>query len=108
MTLSALVQPDIKALLAAPITKEVPFPDAEFETRLASARREMAKAGLDVLLVHHVPDICYLCGYETTLSDWYSCLIVPMAGELSLQASDPALAVLYTKDRKSTRLNSSH
>ena len=97
MSTNEQVRPEIKTLLAAPIEKEVPFADTEFAERLAKVRREMAKSHLDFLLVHHMPNICYLCGYETTLTDWYSCLIVPLEGELTLQASDPALAVLYTK-----------
>jgi Xaa-Pro aminopeptidase len=40
----------------------------------------------------HLPNICYLTGYETSMADWYSCLVVPAAGELSLQVCDPALA----------------
>ena len=46
--------------------------------RLARTRAAMASAGIDVLLVHSLPDICYLTGFQTPLSDWYSCLVLPL------------------------------
>ena len=49
----------------------------------------MDRAGLDVLLVHSLPNICYLTGFQTPLSDWYHCLILPRDGEPVLQVCDP-------------------
>ena len=41
------------------------FEPVEYETRLASVRREMAKAGLDLLLLTEAGELCYLTGYTT-------------------------------------------
>src|SRR5262249_20264566 len=50
-----------------------------------------------LLLVHSLPNICYLTGYETPLSDWYHCLIVPGSGALTLQVCDVELARVNTR-----------
>ena len=56
----------------------------------------MDRAGVDVLLVHSIPNICYLTGYQTPLSDWYHCMILPRNGEPVLQVCDPELAAMNT------------
>lgn len=45
--------------------EDLPFDDAEYETRLASVRHRMARAGLDALVVFRPSSIEYLCGYHT-------------------------------------------
>ena len=84
------------------LPKETPFPQAEFESRLARpGRTAMDRAGLDMLLVHYLPNICYLTGYESHLSDWYACLLVPREGEPTLQVCnlEVGLAVVHTNVR---------
>jgi Xaa-Pro aminopeptidase len=75
---------------------EAAFPEAEYTERLERVRRSMRDAGLDLLLVHSLPNICYLTGYQTPLSDWYHCLIVPSAGAVTLQVCDTELARVNT------------
>ena len=75
---------------------EAAFPEEEYAERLVRVRRSMHDAGLDLLLVHSLPNICYLTGYQTPLSDWYHCLIVPSSGALTLQVCDTELARVNT------------
>lgn len=56
------------------MVKELAFPAAEYQARLTGTRHEMARRGLDVLLVHHVPNICYLTGYQSPATESYTCL----------------------------------
>ena len=72
------------------------FPKEEYEGRIARTRGAMAGAGIDILLVHSLPDICWLTGFQTPLSDWYSCLVLPLEGDLALQVCDHELAAMNT------------
>jgi Xaa-Pro aminopeptidase len=45
-----------------------PFTDAEYRDRAARVRAEMARRGIDVLVVLSPPNLCYLTGFE---SIWY-------------------------------------
>jgi Xaa-Pro aminopeptidase len=45
-----------------------PFADAEYRDRAARVRAEMARRGIDVLIVLSPPNLCYLTGFE---SIWY-------------------------------------
>jgi Xaa-Pro dipeptidase len=83
---------------AHPVPREMAFSDAEYRERLARVRRAMAAEGLDLLLLHHLPSVCYLTGYQTPVSDWYNCLLVPLDGPLSLQVCDfeVGLALVHT------------
>ncbi len=67
------------------IAKELAFPVAEYQARMAQTRRDMARRGLDVLLVHHVPNICYLTGYQSPATESYTCLAIAQAGRQILQ-----------------------
>jgi len=78
------------------IPAEMAFPKAEYEERIARTRASMADAGIDVMVVHSLPDICYLSGYQTPLSDWYHCLILPLEGAVVLQVCDHELAAMNT------------
>jgi Xaa-Pro dipeptidase len=80
------------------IPKEMAFSEAEYRERLARVRAAMGAHGLDLLLLHHLPSICYLTGYQTPVSGWYSCLVVPLEGDLALQVCDfeVGLALVHT------------
>ncbi|MGE0095217.1 MAG: M24 family metallopeptidase [Alphaproteobacteria bacterium] len=66
---------------------ELTFPVAEFEARVAVARRAMAAADLDVLLVTHRPDLHYLAGYHTFGVGNHACLVLPREGAPSVQTT---------------------
>jgi Xaa-Pro aminopeptidase len=91
----------VSAFAGRALPKETAFPEAEFGGRLARARAAMDQAGLDMLLVHYLPNICYLTGYESHLTDWYACLLLPREGDLALQVCnlEVGLAVVYTTIR---------
>ena len=38
-----------------------------------------------MLLVHHVPNICYLTGYQSPATESYTCLAIAQAGRQILQ-----------------------
>ena len=52
------------------VPAERAFAKSEYDARLARSRVAMGEAGIDVLLLHSLPDICWLTGYQTPLSDW--------------------------------------
>jgi Xaa-Pro aminopeptidase len=78
------------------VPDEAAFDRAEYGGRLARTRVAMKDAGIDLLLLHSLPDICWLTGFQTPLSDWYSCAIVPLDGELVLQVCDHELAAMHS------------
>jgi Xaa-Pro dipeptidase len=80
------------------VPKEMAFSDAEYRARLSRVRDAMGAHGLDLLLLHHLPSVCYLTGYQTPVSDWYTCLVVPREGDLALQVCDfeVGLALVHT------------
>jgi Xaa-Pro dipeptidase len=67
------------------VAKELAFPVAEYQARMAQIRRAMVRRGLDVLLVHHVPNICYLTGYQSPATESYTCLAIAQDGRQVLQ-----------------------
>ena len=80
----------------SPIPNEMAFPQAEYDRRIAAARAAMDRDRLDLLLVHSLPNICYLTGFQTPLADWYHCLILPRQGAPVLQLCDTELAQMHT------------
>ena len=78
----------IDQLLKEPVPREWAFPESEYRERLAKVRAAMDRAGLDVLLVHSIVDMCYLSGYQTLWPDAYACLIVPRDGEPFMQVGE--------------------
>ena len=77
--------------------REAAFTKAEYDTRIARARAAMAEEGLDVLLVHSLPNIYYLTGFQTPLADWYHCFVLPQEGTQALQVCDTELAALNSR-----------
>jgi Xaa-Pro aminopeptidase len=76
------------------VPQEQAFPPQEYAERLRRVRQRMEDQELDFLLLHSLPDICWLSGFQTPLSDWYHCLVVPRSGELLLQCCDTELAMM--------------
>ena len=77
-----------RALKEAGVPQEMAFTREEYDARLAKVRKAMEEQEIDVLLVHHTPNFCYLAGYQSPLSNWYGCLIVPREGEPIAQVID--------------------
>ena len=82
------------ALKDAGVPVEPTFPREEYETRVAQVRKAMEEQEIDVLLVHHTPNFCYLAGFQTPLANWYGCLILPREGEPIAQIMDVEVANL--------------
>ena len=80
------------------LPKELAFSEAEYRGRIARVREAMSTQGLDLLLLHHLPSVCYLTGYQTPVSGWYTCLVLPLEGEVALQVCDfeVGLALIHT------------
>ena len=85
-------QPSLGTITLLEMPKELAFGAEEYAARLARVRAAMAAAGLEVLLLHGLPNICWLTGFQTPLCDWYHCLVVPAEGEPLLQCCDTELA----------------
>ena len=77
-----------RALKEAGVTQEMAFSREEYDARLAKVRKAMEEQEIDVLLVHHTPNFCYLAGYQSPLANWYGCLILPLEGEPIAQIID--------------------
>ncbi|RBI67632.1 aminopeptidase P family protein [Vreelandella sulfidaeris] len=54
---------------------EVPFPAAEYQTRLDTVRQAMTEQGLEALLLTDPADINYLTGYHTFEVSVHACLV---------------------------------
>lgn len=54
--------------LGSPLTRELPFAEAEYRARARRVRDEMGRRGVDVLFVMSPANICYLTGFESV---WY-------------------------------------
>lgn len=80
------------------IERALSFPAEEYEDRVARAKKEISKRGLDALLIHDLPNICYLCGYESWNTHGYYALLVPRQGPLCL--------VLWRSEQGNAKLSS--
>src|SRR5215831_2109583 len=74
-------------LTRTPPPKELAFPVAEYRDRVAKVRAQMEAARLDLLLVTHPPNLCYLAGYNTFAVGRHACLLIPARGDLAIQVS---------------------
>lgn len=59
----------------------LPFPVAEYQTRLAKVRDGLAARGIDACLISIPENIYYLTGFTTTGYYMYQTLILPVEGE---------------------------
>jgi Xaa-Pro aminopeptidase len=67
------------------------IPDHRYVERLAGARREAARAGLDALLIGVGADLLYLAGYEAHPLERLTLLVVPTAGHAPITLVAPRL-----------------
>lgn len=70
------------------IPRELDFPLEEYHRRQGEVRRAMASAGLDLLALGNLPDICWLTGFQTPSASTFAALLVPATGPLTLQVID--------------------
>jgi len=63
---------------------DLAFPLTEYTERIGRVREAMSRHSLDGLLIHSLPEICYLTGFQTALIRAYACLIIPAQGECAL------------------------
>jgi len=63
---------------------DLAFPLTEYTERIERVREAMRRLSLEALLVHSLPEICYLTGFQTGLIRAYACLIIPAQGECAL------------------------
>ena len=85
----------LKFLQENPTPSETPFPEAEFQGRIAKVRSLMADAGIEVLLVTHLPNLYYLTGYNTIIPNRYACLILPIEGSPTIHIADVELGAVF-------------
>ena len=85
----------LKFLQENPTPSETPFPDAEFQSRIAKVRGLMADAGIEVLLVTHLPNLYYLTGYNTIIPNRYACLVLPIEGSPTIHIADVELGAVF-------------
>ncbi|HXJ83685.1 MAG TPA: Xaa-Pro peptidase family protein [Candidatus Methylomirabilis sp.] len=78
----------LKELTSRPIPKEMAFPESEYRRRADKVKTFMDEKGLDALLVSFIPNVCYMSGYQAFAADLYACMVLPRAGEPSLQVAE--------------------
>lgn len=66
------------------IDADLAFSLEEYRTRTARVSAAMAEADLDAILVHSLPGICYLSGFQTMATRSYSCLALTADGSAAL------------------------
>ena len=71
-------------LPAPDMLKRPAFPPDEYHRRLREVRRRMSAKGIECLLIHSFPNICYLTGLETVATHKYFMLAVPVEGDTVL------------------------
>lgn len=77
------------------VEKELDFPQAEYDRRLAAVQSAMAGRDLRLLLVGSLANICYLTGFQTPSAGTFACLFVPPRGAPVLQVIDHEYACAY-------------
>jgi Xaa-Pro dipeptidase len=61
----------------AVISRELAFSLDEYQRRIRAVRQVMAQEDVDILLVHSLPGICYLTGFQTVSTRTYTCFVLP-------------------------------
>ena len=59
---------------------DIPFPQEEYDRRLAAVQNEMGSRNIDVLLLFAPTNLFYLTAYHTIGYTNYQCLLVPRTG----------------------------
>ena len=80
------------------LPQELAFSIEEYQGRLDGVRRAMREASVDVLVVHHPPNVYYLSGHQSFAMNNGECVILPLEGQPTLIAHPPELgtALLHT------------
>jgi Xaa-Pro dipeptidase len=99
----------LQELTSRPIPKDLAFSEAEYRTRVEKLRSLMEKKGIEALLVTEVQNVCYLTGFDTFVPNNFACLVLPLAGDPTLQVAEfeipGALLNSWVKDVRATRFN---
>jgi len=61
--------------------KNTAFEKGEYELRVLRVQNEMARRGIELLLVHEIGNICWLCGIQCLCWNKYFMLAVPQKGD---------------------------
>ena len=80
------------------LPSELAFSSEEYQGRIEGVRKAMGEANVEVLLVRHPPNVCYLTGYQSFAMYNGECVIVPAEGMPTLVVHPPELgtALLHT------------
>ena len=63
--------------LSSGLAREPAFPTEEYEERIARVRNRMRGSSVDVLVVRHPPNVCYLSSFQSLYTHIGECLILP-------------------------------
>ncbi len=66
------------------ICAELAFPLEEYRARTARVTAVMVEKKLDAILVHSLPGICYLSGFQTMATRSYACFVLTPASSTAL------------------------
>jgi Xaa-Pro dipeptidase len=64
--------------------QELAFSLAEYNERVSKVRDTMKQRGIDVFLIHSLPSIFYLTGFQTVATRAYACFVLPAEGECGI------------------------
>ena len=64
--------------------KNTAFEKNEYESRVLRVQKEMKRRGIELLLVHEIGNICWLCGIQCLCWNKYFMLAVPQKGDPTL------------------------
>lgn len=64
-----------------PAAARLPFPQPEYDRRIALARADMARRGLDLVIVSDPSNMAWLTGYDGWSFYVHQAVLLPMAGE---------------------------
>ena len=86
----------LRQLRSKPIKPESAFPLDEYQNRISNIRKEMGKQDLDALIISVPSNMHYLVGYNTIGVDNFTCILLPLDGELaafSVSSELPSMAL---------------